>query len=627
MNRSTRTLSRAIAACFVLLTFSCPAFGQGTGTVLPGPWSYSGTCYTPAYDAFQLVYLPSLSLPCGIQDAAMRLTLGVSSSAPIFGQLGVVDTFHDYLTPLPSRLGWFSKFALLDATVLRSSEGDLVLSATTFTGVPTYGPPPPTTASIRFGTTPYPITDTSSHPNDIERMTLWGNGKLAVGTQGVPASEIFGDTIVPGENDLFHLHLPCLPSSYIVDTASGYDTSQLMTLKLSYGGIRSPQLRFAQLGFDRGRQLGAFSSDEDLVLSTNSDLTSGPDGTGRGDIIITNRRIGRAIRFGATPDTGVLPVPGPGVPAYGADIEHVTILSNGNVGIDLPPAVGGLCTPMDQLQLGGGMAIDSAYGAPIPGLTFFGGDRFEGMPRPSPYTGNYPIDWRGIALNHWEDHTTGYAARFAPMPWDQLAFSPDDGGLISLGVFPWHTSDSLTSNDSGVFLQVTGQQGLSMFCYEGDSDPYHHLFDVWRPGFGTNRNVIGLFYHATPVYIGSGAPDFTNLVNVHPDIGDGKTWWLAVNGAALFKEAYVNEYDWPDYVLRAGYKLRSIADFGNYLATEHHLPDIPPAAKMNGAVPLGKTQIELTKQVEELSLYIVQLNKEVEALKTQVEGLKNGKEK
>ena len=621
---SFRTLTRALIACFVLLMFTGAAFAQGTHTVLPGPWPFAGLCYTsqPTDDAFHIVF-DGVGFPCSIPDAALRLTLGGITDAPIFGQLGVVDTAHEYTTLL--NRGWFSKFAPMDATVLRSSEGDLVLSATTFIGTPAYGPEPPTSTSIRFGTTPYPNTDTIIHPNDIERMTLWGNGKLAVGTQGMPDSVIYGDNLVRGENDFFHLHLPCLPTNYTVDPSSGYDTSQLMSLKLSYGLITSPQLRFAQLGFDRGHQLAGFGNDEDLVLSTNSDIPDGPTGTGRGDIVITNRRIGRAIRFGTTYDSDAYP-------NADTDQERLTIAANGNVGIDLPKdSATGLMKPLDQVQIGGGSVAPPGYSTPIPGLTLSGGNRFEGMLLPSGKIA--PVDRRYIGFNYYIDHSDTGATRFhrfQPMASSRIEFSQDNGGLLSFKTEPYDASRGLNSFSQELTLE-TSVYGLGYWVWDSAAAVQtHKLFEVNPPGItlgAITRNPNGLAFFHTPVCITSDTASFPSIdfqnLPVHPDMGDGLTWDLVVNGPALFKEAWVNSSDWPDYVLQPNYHLMSIEEFGNFMARNHHLPEIPPATKMT-TISLGKTDADLTKQMEEMALYIVQLNKDVTALKAEVQDLKKG---
>ncbi len=468
-------------------------------------------------------------------------------------------------------------------------------------------------------------------------MTLWGNGKLAVGTQGMPDSVIYGDNLLRGENDLFHLHLPCLPTNYLVDPSSGYDTSQLMSLKLSYGLITSPQLRFAQLGFDRGHQLAGFGNDEDLVLSTNSDVTDGPTGSGRGDIVITNRRIGRAIRFGTTYDSDAYP-------NADTDQERLTIAANGNVGIDLPKdSATGLMTPLDQVQIGGGIVPPSGSTFPTPGLTMYGGNPLENMPRPN--GGLFPDDWRYLAFNGWVDHTDTSSSRFKrfqPMSSSRVAFAASNGGLLDLNCSPYDSTRGLNDFSHETTLELTGNGGLALWFMDTTANPYHHLFDICLPGqlpYGVTRNTSGLTFFHTPVCIGIDTPghplpDFTNLTGVYPDIGDGQTWDLVVNGPMLAKEIFVLDSSWADYVFNPGYKLMTIANFGKFMLREHHLPDIPDAKIMQKGVPVGRTEAAITKQMEEMALYIVQLSKqnesltkEVKQLKADVEELKSRKEK
>jgi hypothetical protein len=181
-------------------------------------------------------------------------------------------------------------------------------------------------------------------------------------------------------------------------------------------------------------------------------------------------------------------------------------------------------------------------------------------------------------------------------------------------------------------MSLTGEGGMFVWSDESRTGGlvYHHLVDLFRPGVmppPLSRNTNGLFIHHTPVLITSDSSttpsiDFTHLANVHPDLGDGDTWDLAVNGPALFKEVFVNTNDWPDYVFLPEYKLRSIDEMEAYIKLNGHLPELSPASEMNGARSLGQTQQQLTKQVEEMSLYIVELNKEMKELKQEVRDLK-----
>ncbi|HWF45322.1 MAG TPA: hypothetical protein VG537_11830, partial [Candidatus Kapabacteria bacterium] len=117
-----------------------------------------------------------------------------------------------------------------------------------------------------------------------------------------------------------------------------------------------------------------------------------------GDLILADYKSqGGAIRLSTTPDPLTIPNPPPITP--GKDLERMTILNNGNVGIDLPPdATTGLGIPLDQVQIGGGSIAPTGYTSPIPGLTIYGGNRWEGASKVG--GGKIPVDWRGISFNH-----------------------------------------------------------------------------------------------------------------------------------------------------------------------------------------------------------------------------------
>ncbi|SRR5579883_402568 len=339
-----------------------------------------------------------------------------------------------------------------------------------------------------------------------------------------------------------------------------------------------------------------------------------------------------AIRMSTTPDASTLPL---ATPAH--DLERMTILYNGNVGIDLPPdAMTNLGKPMEQVEIGGAFIPPPGDTVPTPGLTIYGGNRFEGMLNPA--GGTFPVDWRYVGFNYWTNHMDSSAKRYhrlGKMSSSRIAFAPSAGGTLSFEALPYISTAGMDTFPHGFYLSLTGKHGLEIWSDE-PGDPYHHLFDIWRPGdsgwvTGGLRNVNGLCMHHTPVYIGPGdsastwyVPNFTDLANVHPDLGDGKTWMLAVNGAALFKEAYVNSEDWPDYVFEPEYKLRSLGEVERYIQANHHLPDVPPANNLK-TYSIGETETATLKKVEELTLYIIELKKEIDSLKTELHDLKEGK--
>lgn len=69
--------------------------------------------------------------------------------------------------------------------------------------------------------------------------------------------------------------------------------------------------------------------------------------------------------------------------------------------------------------------------------------------------------------------------------------------------------------------------------------------------------------------------------------------------------------DWtisaPDYVFKEGYPLRPLDQLEAFVATAHHLPDVPSASQLaHDGINVGKFCMQLLKKVEELSLYAIQ---------------------
>ena len=93
---------------------------------------------------------------------------------------------------------------------------------------------------------------------------------------------------------------------------------------------------------------------------------------------------------------------------------------------------------------------------------------------------------------------------------------------------------------------------------------------------------------------------------------------LGVNGniyaSGLICKAVNN---WPDYVFDSNYSLTPLNEVEQFIAANHHLPDVLSAAEVQekgvNTVEMDKM---LLKKVEELTLYVIQLQKEVEALKS-----------
>ena len=103
---------------------------------------------------------------------------------------------------------------------------------------------------------------------------------------------------------------------------------------------------------------------------------------------------------------------------------------------------------------------------------------------------------------------------------------------------------------------------------------------------------------------------------------------LAVEGSIGAREIKVEASGsgWSDFVFDDDYDLRPLEEVEQYIAENHHLPEIPSEAEVTeNGINLGEMNAKLLQKIEELTLYLieehksnVELRKEVEELKKQV---------
>jgi len=137
---------------------------------------------------------------------------------------------------------------------------------------------------------------------------------------------------------------------------------------------------------------------------------------------------------------------------------------------------------------------------------------------------------------------------------------------------------------------------------------------------------------AQHVYIGTNAYNntnyvYVNLMNGSVGIGTSNTndpnYRLFVETGIRTRRVTVDQATWPDYVFSPGYRLPKLDNLERYIATNHHLPEMPTADSVAAhGVELGAGQAALLKKVEELTLYVIDLNKKNERLEKEVEALK-----
>ena len=94
----------------------------------------------------------------------------------------------------------------------------------------------------------------------------------------------------------------------------------------------------------------------------------------------------------------------------------------------------------------------------------------------------------------------------------------------------------------------------------------------------------------------------------------------------------VDQAAWPDYVFAPSYYLLPLKELQTYLKINRHLPGIASAEEVEkNGVDLGANKAAILKQIEELTLYIIDqdheikiLQKEIAQLKTRNKVKKNG---
>jgi len=78
----------------------------------------------------------------------------------------------------------------------------------------------------------------------------------------------------------------------------------------------------------------------------------------------------------------------------------------------------------------------------------------------------------------------------------------------------------------------------------------------------------------------------------------------------------------PDYVFKTDYRLKSIKEVEDYIATEGHLPNIPSAEQMEAnGIQLKEMNLKLLEKIEELTLYTIDQEKRIETLEAKNEKL------
>jgi hypothetical protein len=355
--------------------------------------------------------------------------------------------------------------------------------------------------------------------------------------------------------------------------------SLLLLMHFSFANISQGQNSNWQTGGNGGLNQNAFIGTTDqqpLMLKTNGQERLRV--TGAGEVVLPSLG-GNALRFVMTDSTGRL-VPGPrlrqGDPGLDSLFDCETILWTG-AGNNISPycKIGTLNNAPFRIITNGQdrMRITPAG---LVGIRTFN-------PRCALQIG----DAQAIGLHTWGTQ-----------------------GMVGFNLFTDGTQLRYQSNGSGAVMKFNGATGV---------------LQIANSGAGLTGNVATLNPGITINSAGYvGINTINPLATLHVD-GHAK-----VTGTICTREVRValqGNGCWPDYVFENGYEPIGLDSLAAFVAENHHLPGVPSAAEVEkNGVELGELNQAMLKQMEELTLYVVELKGQVELLQGEIGELKRSEE-
>ncbi|MBK8142635.1 MAG: hypothetical protein IPK57_17755 [Chitinophagaceae bacterium] len=263
-------------------------------------------------------------------------------------------------------------------------------------------------------------------------------------------------------------------------------------------------------------------------------------------------------------------------------LDRVTIDEAGDVGV-------GVTAPLSRLHIKGGMRLESTNNTTGAIFNLYGG------------TDN--LSYIQFYKNLTTPTTMGY-----------IGFSGSgDYSIWSRGSYAVLNSDGLGINNSAPLtrLHISSGQDAGM---SNTSNGYIML------GSGTSSNIILDNNEIMARNNGVIAP--LTLQNDGGSVRIGNVaapagYLFAVNGKMISEELKVQlSGNWPDYVFKKDYQLKSFDELRKFIAENNHLPNIPPAAEVEkNGLEVGDMQKKMMEKIEELTLYVLQLEEQLKEIK------------
>ncbi len=201
-------------------------------------------------------------------------------------------------------------------------------------------------------------------------------------------------------------------------------------------------------------------------------------------------------------------------------------------------------------------------------------------------------------------------------------------GTVEVDGNAFFKNSDLSHNQVAIYPEATSSEdSTSLFFGEDDNGTYG--MSIMYDGVG---NELQIFGKANSTGYGphfsmdrnSGNTQLPGAVTIGgTDFASG--FALSVNGKAICEEMQIELIgDWPDYVFKADYELKSLEETANFISTNGHLPGIPSAqeVKENG-IAVGDMQKRMMEKIEELTLHVIQLNEENKTLRARLDSIEN----
>jgi hypothetical protein len=196
------------------------------------------------------------------------------------------------------------------------------------------------------------------------------------------------------------------------------------------------------------------------------------------------------------------------------------------------------------------------------------------------------------------------------------------------GVAPYTTPLGSASNPSlrigNKNASSFGEKAELQFAVGGNSIPTAAVSALYSDWASPGGQLVGsdLLFSTKPA---SGSLTERMRVTAAGNVGIGTSvpqYKLAVNGTIGAKEVIVTNTGWADYVFSPTYRLAPLAEVADFIAKNHHLPEIPTEAEAALGVGVGEMQAKLLAKIEELTLHMIQAEERSNRLERQNEEIR-----